>query len=84
MLREVILAPDRDSQEFYLKATYQWYLKQQTSVGLMPKDQLAKENDFLNPAQVKAREEEEAIKIEEKRLEYMDDDKHDAFMREMF
>lgn len=38
----------------------------------------------MNPAQVRAREEEEAIKIEEKRLEYMDDEKHEAYMREMF
>jgi hypothetical protein len=33
---------------------------------------------------VKAKEEAHAIKVEQKRLEYMDDEQHDRYMREMF
>ena len=45
---------------------------------------MSKEEDFLNPAMVKAKEEEHAAKVEEKRLEIMDDDLHDRYLREMF
>ena len=45
---------------------------------------MQKEEDFLNPAQVRAKEAELAEKIEEKRLEVMDDDKHDRKLRDMF
>jgi hypothetical protein len=43
-----------------------------------------KEEDFLNPAQVRAKEAEQALLVEEKRLEVMDDDKHDRKLRDMF
>jgi len=33
---------------------------------------------------VKAKEEQKAIEVEERRLEFMDDEKHDRYMREMF
>lgn len=38
----------------------------------------------MNPAQVLAKEEEEERLIEEKRVEFMDDDKHEEYMRNMF
>lgn len=63
MLREVINSDDKNQQVYYLKKTYEWFLKQQTAVGLVDPEQQAKESDFLNPGQVeakkKAREEEE-------------------------
>lgn len=45
---------------------------------------MQKEEDFLNPAQVRAKEAELAERVEEKRLEVMDDDKHDRKLRDMF
>ena len=38
----------------------------------------------MNPAQVRAKEAELAARVEEKRLEIMDDDKHDKMLRAMF
>lgn len=49
MLREVINSEDRRNQQYYLKKTYEWFLKQQVAVGLVDPDQQLKENDFLNP-----------------------------------
>lgn len=43
-----------------------------------------KEKDFLNPAQVRAKEIEYQKEVEKKRLEYMDDEKHERYMRTMF
>lgn len=68
----------------YLKRTYEWFMRQQQAVGLLAKEQIAKEEDFLNPAQVRAKEAELAARVEEKRLEIMDDDKHDKMLRAMF
>ena len=45
---------------------------------------MQKEEDFLNPAQVKAKELEHQAKVEERRLEIMDDDNHDKYLRAMF
>ena len=84
MLREVVLTDDKRNQEMYLKRTYEWFMRQQQAVGLLPKDQMQKEEDFLNPAQVRAKEAELAARVEEKRLEIMDDDKHDKMLRAMF
>lgn len=50
----------------------------------MPKDKASEASEFLNPAEVKAREELRAIEVEKKRLEIMDDENHDRYMREMF
>ena len=38
----------------------------------------------MNPAAVLAKQDEEDRKKEEKRLEFMDDDKHEGYMRKMF
>ena len=38
----------------------------------------------MNPAQVRAKEAELAERVEEARLEVMDDDKHDRKLRDMF
>lgn len=84
MLREVIITEDKQNQELYLKKTYEWFVRQQRAVGLISTSQSEKENDFLNPAQVKAKEEELKAKMEEKRLEFMDDEKHEQYMREIF
>ena len=35
MLREVINSDDKANQEYYLKRTYEWFLKQQIAVGLV-------------------------------------------------
>ena len=50
MLREVVLSDDKQNQELYLKRTYEWFVKQQQAAGLLPKEQVQKEQDFLNPA----------------------------------
>lgn len=84
MLREVVLTDDKRNQELYLKRTYEWFMRQQQAVGLLAKEQVSKEEDFLNPAQVRAKEAEQAARVEEKRLEIMDDDKHDKMLRAMF
>jgi len=39
MVREVVLTRDPNNQELYLKRTYEWFIRQQTAVGLLPKDQ---------------------------------------------
>ena len=54
------------------------------AIGLLPKDAADATQEFLNPAQVKAKEEERAIEVEKKRLEFMDDENHDRYMRDMF
>lgn len=54
------------------------------AIGLLPKDTTGDAQEFLNPAQVKAREEERAIEVEKKRLEFMDDERHDRYMKDLF
>ena len=50
MLREVILTEDNKIKEFYLKRTYEWFIKQQRAIGLIDAKQDEKEADFLNPS----------------------------------
>jgi hypothetical protein len=45
---------------------------------------MSETNDFLNPAKVKEMEELKAIEVEKRRLEIMDDEIHDRYIREMF
>lgn len=71
-------------QGLYLKRIYEWFTRKHIAIGLLPKEQVTEAEEFLNPAQVKAKEEERAIEVEKKRLEYMDDENHDRYMREMF
>ena len=49
MLREVIITDDKQNQQYYLKRTYEWFIKQQRAVGLITAAQDEKEGDFLNP-----------------------------------
>jgi len=64
MLRDVIITDDKDNRELYLKRTYEWFNRQQSAIGLLPRDQLEKEADFMNPVKVKAREDALALKRE--------------------
>ena len=84
MLREVILTDDPSFQQLYLKRIYEWFIKNNVAIGLLPQESTKDTQEFLNPAQVKAREEERAIEVEKKRLEFMDDENHDRYMRDMF
>lgn len=84
MLREVIITDQKDKQQLYLKRTYEWFIKQERAIGKIDASQDLKESDFLNPAAVLAKQDEEDRKKEEKRLEFMDDDKHEGYMRKMF
>lgn len=49
MLREVINSDDKQNQLYYLKRTYEWFMKQQRSVGLISSTDNEREADFLNP-----------------------------------
>ena len=51
---------------------------------MLSSTQIETETDFLNPAQVEAKEAELEAKREKQRLEFMDDDKHEKYMRELF
>lgn len=84
MLREVVLTDDKSFQQLFLKRIYEWFIKNHVAIGLFPKEQASEANEFLNPAQVKAKEQEREVEVERKRLEFMDDENHDRYMREMF
>lgn len=84
MLHEVINSDDKQNQEYYLKRTYEWFIKQAAAVGLIGKEQIEKEDDLMNPDKVKARFEEKEKLIEEKQMELLDEIKRDKEMREMF
>ena len=84
MLREVITTDNKQKQTLYLKRTYEWFIKQERAIGKIDASQDQKEADFLNPAQVLAKEKEDARLVEVKRLEIMDDDKHEEYMKNMF
>lgn len=84
MLREVIVTPDVANQKNYLSKAYAWYVQQQRAQGLISNEDEAKESDFLNPDQVAARQGALALVREEKRLEYMDDERHERYMKEIF
>jgi hypothetical protein len=84
MLHEVINSDDKQNQEYYLKRTYEWFIKQSAAVGLIGKEQIEKEDDLMNPDKVKARFEEKEKLIEEKQMELLDEIKRDKEMREMF
>jgi hypothetical protein len=64
MLHEVINSDDKQNQEYYLKRTYEWFIKQSAAVGLIGKEQIEKEDDLMNPDKVKARFEEKEKLIE--------------------
>lgn len=38
MLREVISSDDKQNQQYCLKRTYEWFVKQQAAVGLIDAD----------------------------------------------
>lgn len=84
MLHEVINSDDKQNQEYYLKRTYEWFIKQSAAVGLIGKEQIEKEDDLMNPDKVKARFEEKEKLIEEKQMELLDEIRRDKEMREMF
>ena len=75
---------EQQNQEFYLKRTYEWLMKQQRSLGLINSTENDREADFLNPAQVQAKLDEIERLRDEKRMAYMDPSKTDKFMKEMF
>jgi len=84
MLREVISSDDKQNQQYCLKRTYEWFVKQQAAVGLIDAAQHAKEADFLNPGQVEAKKNQLEEAEEAERLILMDDVKHQKYKREMF
>lgn len=84
MLREVIITEDKPNQEVYLKKTYEWFMGRQRAVGLISSSQIEKEHNFLNPDQVKAKEEELQAVMEKERLKYMDDEMHEEYMKKIF
>ena len=49
MLRDVINCTDMKNQEFYLKRTYNWFIQQQSAIGLIGPTESAVENDIMNP-----------------------------------
>lgn len=67
-----------------MKTVYEWFVRQQRASGMISQTDIEKEADFLNPGQVKAREEKFEAEREAKRVEFMDDDKHEKYMRENF
>ena len=81
MVREVINSEDKANQQYYLKKTYEWYTKQQCAVGLIDPEQAAKEHDFLNPGLVAEKMSIKKAEEEKKRLDYMDDIKHETYKR---
>ena len=46
------------------------------AIGILPKSEVEKENEMLNPQQIAEREEQLAILVEEKRAILMDDERH--------
>lgn len=78
------MTDDKDNQVFYLKRTYEWLMKQLRSLGLINSTETDRENDFLNPTQVKAKADALQKEKDDKRLLYMDEEKNDKFMKEMF
>ena len=77
MLRDVVLTNDKERKLHYLKRTYEWFVQQQTAVGILSATAQEKEADFMNPQQVKAREQQKALDVEKKRVEFQDDEKHE-------
>ena len=49
---------------FFLKRTYEWFIKEQRAIGLISGSAVEKESDFLNPAQVRAKELEYQKEVE--------------------
>lgn len=84
MLREVIVTADKGSQLRNLKKTYSWFVDQQRARGLITNEQAAAENDFLNPDIVDKRHAALAAEREKKRAEYMDDEQHERYMKDIF
>ena len=56
MFREVINTNDKGNQLHYLKKTYEWFVTRQAAVGLLGKEQLEKEHDFLYPGKLEAKQ----------------------------
>ena len=72
MLRDVINCADKGNQEFYLKRTYNWFIQQQSAIGLIGPTESAAENDVMNPQSVLDRASALEKRQEEARIQLMD------------